>query len=376
MNTRTCYAWALTCALLWQTSSLLAQSGIPSVYQGEGGPAATDPASPAGELTQAGLTLESEAPGSSGVFGGVDLLFIRPHFSEAVAFARGVQTATTIHTEGQPLDFDYEPSFRLYGGLAAPGGDEFRFTFWHYDGDVDVNGTAPPGEFIADPFGNIVGVAVVVDPRDGRFVPPPPAGPGPTVLIGGDRIRTKAEVQTNVVDLEFRQSITATENPLDLDWSAGLRIADIDQFYRSFITAGGAPHTNGQFGVDFTGAGPRIGLEGTRSVVSESFSLYGRTFGSLLVGSYDVQFSNQVFAPVVFTASQEQSMTRTIPVLEAELGAAYRPNSWLALAAGWTFQAWFDMGTSGGNFGGFFTGADDSNIMTFDGFTLTAEIAY
>jgi hypothetical protein len=46
------------------------------------------------------------------------------------------------------------------------------------------------------------------------------------------------------------------------------------------------------------------------------------------------------------------------------------------VSAGWMFQSWWDLGASGGTFGGWFSGADDSNIMSFDGLFLRAEFCY
>ncbi len=40
------------------------------------------------------------------------------------------------------------------------------------------------------------------------------------------------------------------------------------------------------------------------------------------------------------------------------------------------FQAWFDLGASGGTFGGFFSGADDANVMSFDGLLVRGEFTY
>jgi hypothetical protein len=91
----------------------------------------------------------------------------------------------------------------------------------------------------------------------------------------------------------------------------------------------------------------------------------------LLVGEDVIRSSNSPNA--VFTASQQESLTRTLPVIETELGASWRIGDSLNLSAGWMFQAWFDMGTSGGQFGGLFAGADDSNIMSFDGAFLRGE---
>ncbi len=49
-----------------------------------------------------------------GYFGGVDFLLVRPHFSEAVAFASGAQTPTSYQTQGEALGFQFA------GALKAP----------------------------------------------------------------------------------------------------------------------------------------------------------------------------------------------------------------------------------------------------------------
>ena len=80
--------------------------------------------------------------------------------------------------------------------------------------------------------------------------------------------------------------------------------------------------------------------------------------------------------PIAFRASQSSSMTRLIPVAEAEVGGMWQPSDRLKLSAGWLFQSWFDLGTSGGTFGGFFAGADDGNTMSFDGLFLRGEVGF
>ena len=150
-------------------------------------------------------------------------------------------------------------------------------------GETRVNGTAPgAGDFIVDPFGNIVGAVAVIDPRDARFG---------NVLVGGDLIRTEATVQMNVFDVDFIRSFSPENSRWDFHWSAGVRIADIDQFYESVITLGGNPLTRGDFFVDFVGAGPRLGFEGRRYFGAEGrLSLFANAHAALLVGKYDVGF--------------------------------------------------------------------------------------
>ena len=297
---------------------------------------------------------------------GADYLLIHPTFSQAIAFATGTQTPTSYQTEAQQLTFDYQSSLRAFLGYRF---DEDRsavqFTYSYIDSETRLNGAVSnPGNFIVDPFGNIAGSVVVINPSDARF--------GQT-LTGGDAIQTMASVRMNVFDVDFIRSFDSTSSRWDFRWSLGARIANVDQYYDSIITLGGATLTRGVWSADFTGAGPRLGLEAERYFGDERrFSLLANAHGSLLVGSYDTTSSNSV-VPVGFAASQSTNLTRIIPVMEMEVGATWRPVNHLSLNAGWLFQSWFDLGTSGGTFGGLFAGTENANIMAFDGLYARAE---
>lgn len=299
--------------------------------------------------------------------GGADYLLVRPHFSEAVAFARGTQTAGSFSTEGEGLDFDYDDSFRAFIGYGLAGGcGELRFTYWNLQGDVAVNGgVGAPGEFIVDPFGNLVGAFAIIDPSDARGVG--------TILFGGAAIATRASVDVNIYDIDFSSQIALHNSCWELRWTAGARIADVEQFYDSIVTdANGAFVSGGEFFADFAGAGPRLGMD--LRCGGNRFTLYANAHTSLLLGSYEV---GATVVPVPgFRVEQVQSSTRLVPVLEAEVGAAWTPMPSLTIFGGWLFQGWLDMGTSGGTFGGLFNGADDANIMSFDGLTVRAEFSY
>ncbi|HEX6986837.1 MAG TPA: Lpg1974 family pore-forming outer membrane protein [Planctomycetaceae bacterium] len=303
------------------------------------------------------------------LYGGADYLHIRPHFSEAIGFAEVTQTPDAFRSVGRDLDFDYDSSFRVFAGATTGDqGDGFRFTYTDLSGDTRVDGTAvAPGTFLVDPYGNVVGGAGVIDPNSRLFG---------QIIPGGDAIRTEASVDVDVFDLEYVRPLAFSSSDWSAEWSAGLRVADVDQFYASTVTAGGLPLAYGDFLVDYLGVGPKLGVRGDRSVFGSGLSLFAAGGGSLLVGEYEVTSSNTVLAPATFRASQEEYVTRTVPVLETELGAAYRLGDNIRLSAGWMFQAWFDLGTSGGKFGGFFSGADDANVMSFDGLMLRAEIGF
>ena len=135
-----------------------------------------------------------------------------------------------------------------------------------------------------------------------------------------------------------------------------------------------ASFCTGRFTANFIGAGPRLGLEARRYFGDAGrFSLFAKTNGSLLVGDYD--FTAGATLPI-FAGNQSTHQTRTIPVAEMELGACWRPWQFMSLSAGWLFQAWFDLGASGGQFGGIYVPVDTANIMSFDGLVLRAELTF
>src|SRR5581483_9004032 len=97
--------------------------------------------------------------------------------------------------------------------------------------------------------------------------------------------------------------------------------------------------------------------------------------GSLLLGGYN-STSGAVFTGVA-SANQAAHRMLTVPVIEAELGGAWQPTPSLMFSAGWLWQAWFDLGVSGGTtYGGKFVEADTASIMAFDGLFLRGLYQY
>jgi hypothetical protein len=80
--------------------------------------------------------------------------------------------------------------------------------------------------------------------------------------------------------------------------------------------------------------------------------------------------------PRAYCTSDNTDEIRVLPVAEAEVGAGWSPFPWLNVSTGWMFQAWFDLGGSGGTFGGFYTVTENSNIMAFEGFFLRAQVTF
>ena len=296
-----------------------------------------------------------------GFYGGVEYLHIRASFSEAVAFARVSQSivggVVNASVTAEELDFDYEPSFRTYIGYDLNGTTDVRFTYWFYDGDVAVDGVEDggPGQFIVDPFGNI-----------------------------GTEFNTTASVQMNVFDIDLGKTFESESKRLSLRAAAGVRGADIDQFYDSFaFDAAGNLAGSGDFFASFTGVGPRLDLQANAVFGRRhQFALTSKGVAAVLIGDYDVSNSVDYIALV---GGQSASRTRAVPVLEGELGGTWKPSESITISAGWLFQAWFNVGVSGGHFnnpfdnpdgGSYFGGADDGDIMSFDGLFVRTEIDF
>jgi hypothetical protein len=298
------------------------------------------------------------APGQGGgLFGGADFLLLRTHFSQDYAFAQVSQSLAppiVRNVNAVLLPFDYDPSFRLFIGYQLPDNvGDFRFTYWYFRTDASkgerVGSQAGFNESVVDPLG--------------------------AMAQTGDLITAHASVLMNIFDLDFEMPLLAGNSHWAITGSVGVRIADITQKYSDPIrTAAGGAVSSGFFTADFVGAGPRLGLEARRYFGEAGrFSLFAKGNGSLLVGTYD--FTAGATVPF-FAGNQSTHVERTIPVAEIELGASWCPWQFLSVSAGWLFQAWFDLGASGGQFGGIYVPVDTANIMSFDGLVLRAELRF
>jgi hypothetical protein len=322
---------------------------------------------PSGESYNSDCCPQTVAPcaeaQSGSIFAGIEYRLIRTHFSEAVAFARVNEAIgpggleRTVNAE--ELEFDYESSPRFFIGYRGEVAD-LRFSYWQLDSDVHVGDQAGPAETFVDPFGGT-------------------ARPGST-------ISTSASVEMNVFDFEYVRPLNFCRPGLGLIYTAGLRFAEIDQYYDSSVDAvGGNLPSEGVFSADFSGVGPYVTLTGqTYHGHRRQFSLLAKGGMALLVGQHEL--GSAVTFPGLIQSEQNADRTRVVPVLESELGGAWRPSDRLTISAGWLVQSWLNMGTSGGTFYGnqmnvpqpvnAFVGADDSDIMSFDGLFVRAEMAF
>lgn len=300
-------------------------------------------------------------------FAGAEYLLIRTHFSEAIAYASVKDSAPggVFHRDvsSRELKFDYRSSFRVFAGYNLNEWSKVRFTFWHLDTSTSPSATVGPGETIIDPYG-------------GAAKP-------------GMNIQTSASVRLNVYDIEYVRPMYFRGPNMSLSYSAGLRFADVDEASHSNIYAGQTLASAGLWTASFTGVGPYLSLTGDISPWrNRRFSFFAKGGAAVLVGRYRV--GSGLTAPGVFAGTQTSRRTLTVPMMQARIGARWRPTDQLTFSTGWLFQSWWDLGASGGTFDASstappkltppmnhaFVGTDDSNILSFDGWFLRGQYTF
>lgn len=308
--------------------------------------------------------------------GGADYLIMRPHFSEGVAFIKqtdGPETngTDTFVSENVPFDLSFDSGFRAFIGYSFDCGGTLKFTYWNFDDGATESGVST-GDFL-----NGNGVAFV--------------GHGQTAAdIAGDTITARMGIKLNVFDIEYSKRFDFSElansgccpcQPRwDFSWSAGVRIANVEH---TLDTQTSIP-VYSEIEADFNGAGPRVSFEGRRYFGSGRWSLFGNLGASLLVGNYDLDITRTAPDPLVTTIDEFNTSTmRVIPVLDLELGLAWRPTCHTTLSTGYMVSAWGDLGMSEQIIGA--SGCcddpisnlnetlDDANILAFDGIFVRVE---
>jgi len=310
-------------------------------------------------------------------FVGAEYLLVRPSFSEGRAFVRGT-TVPPVNNVARSIEetifynYDYRSSYRTYfGWRLADCCSEVRFTFTDLDGGKNISATTATGSNVNNFIWEVL------------------APPGQTLTA-------RNNVGGQVYDLDFSRCIRNRDEccdpcscckpcpSWDLRWSAGVRAADMgyDNFVTTtFIANGSQTPATVAMRMNFSGAGPKVGLEGRRYFgACGQFSFYSMWDFALLVGTYEHRgIRTETVANVVTTQETIARTTRVIPVTDIELGLSWKPRACWEISAGYFAQVWWDLGMSedqGSQLGasGFFL--DDANIMAWDGLSIRAEYTF
>ncbi|MGD9636332.1 MAG: Lpg1974 family pore-forming outer membrane protein [Pirellulales bacterium] len=305
-----------------------------------------------------------------------DYLYVRASFSEAVAYIeRDDENLDNRSDFLHELNFQHESSYRLGGGYRLDCCDEeVRFMFTRLSSGASA--VAPAGSLV------------------------------PYEVIGPNDTFINADVDVKSFDLDFRKTIPlggpaccecsdccdpcggacgcgdaccAPSCPAwDITWSGGLRFADVD-WDRYYVTLDDAEiFRDARPSLDFTGGGPRVGLEGRRYFGSNNWcSIFLRGDISLLLG----QMQERIVRTDEngFLTSLTARGRRIIPVTEIEAGLSVQATQGSRFSAGYLFSAWHDLG-----FRDQFdiqtlvesNSTDTANILGFDGFFARVEVGF
>src|SRR5205823_3740067 len=114
-------------------------------------------------------------------------------------------------------------------------------------------------------------------------------------------------------DLEYLRRIEDPTWPASVQYSAGVRFANINQFFGATISGGGTQLSDGAFHVNWFGVGPYSSLTGRLYGPNRRASVFAKAGGALLVGKNDIATDLSVTG--AFTAGQTSSRILVVPVL-------------------------------------------------------------
>ncbi|MDA8745426.1 hypothetical protein N9N28_12400 [Rubripirellula amarantea] len=327
-----------------------------------------------------GLSLMPTGRGSRFFVGG-EYLYLRASPSEAISYLE--RDLTDLVNTFHQFDFDYDSSFRAYGGCRNCCGEEIRFTFSRFDtGSNFVSPTETSTTQIITPLEQ-------------------------TPVLDGSRVVGTADIDLNDFDLGWSKTIPLG-SPLccddgccgscddccdpccdpcggwcpawDLTFTGAFRAVDMSTA-RTFTTIDASDDVLdiGNTYSKFQGAGARVGMLGRRYFGRRGIaSLYIKGDLSLLVGEYEAWQDTTDFSGTVPVAGDSQSIScrHVIPVTEIEAGGTMFVTCNTSITGGYFISAWHDLGFRDQYNFPLQTSYDDANIMAFDGFFLRMETSF
>jgi hypothetical protein len=226
--------------------------------------------------------LRRQDAGTGGLFGTIEVTFLRPHLAGSPSFFASAGAATRF------IDSDYQTNVRYQLGYKSDSGVGIRGRYWSYDHDFSYVPPWTPGQY---------GIAL------------------------------------SATDLEL--TLDQRLRHFDLEVSAGVR-------YGNLVYSNGTPTLFGLIGVGrltIEGIGPTASIGARRALGNSGFSVFGSLRGSVLVG--DLR-NGSVLWNMPSGKIEDEIMT----VAENQMGVAYTRtlsnNMVFELRTGWETQYWMN----------------------------------
>ncbi len=292
--------------------------------------------------------------------GGMDYLFLRPHFGNNPAFQESTANTNgpvvTTTTQTVNFNYDYDSDFRVF--IERKFGDgELRFGYTHIQDDDNLTGTAS-GVFANGQGTEFRGLSGVI------------------VDAAGSSIDATTHLTMNIWDIDHLQHLELPGcmdcGAWDVQWGYGLRLIQLKRTIDEFTPVDTENLRDG-----FEGAGPRIGFEARRHFGYGKLSAYLNGEAALLLGhtasSFRVTTPGELQTTV---ADTENSITRVVPNFELSLGLTWQPTCRTTVTTGWMFETFTDAVASTSTNGCTSCGnavVDSGNILSFDGLFVRME---
>jgi hypothetical protein len=343
-----------------------------------------------------GMDLSAPPPPHCGhLVGGASVYLLQPYFGDNLAFTR-TRLSTTTTTTGTgatnstatgnsrtttDFTYDYTVSPAVWFGVVNDCGFGLQGRFFRFDqfanllgADLSSAAASGTGSFMPPPnttavisFAAPASITSLLPGVAAAGTAPSPVSAADTSGTGGDHLDFRSRLLIEQFDVDA--TYDAQLGHLGLQLACGGRYVHMAQDFAEALIGTGVPlggkasatETESlQFGHNFSGAGPALGLQARWQFGDSALAVVGSARGALLIGRSreTAQFFDQVHDPngilappggSTLSSNFSRDKDTVLPVAEVEVGLEYAPpccscRPFLRVAA--INQTYFDAGSA------------------------------
>ncbi len=253
-----------------------------------------------------------------------DLLYLRPR-NDGLEYAvpiNGPITPGSVPIQvgrTASLNPQFEPGFRVGGGIDFDCCSNLSVTYTHYENSVDdaISTDAP-----------FVIRSMVVHPSSAD--------------AASDWLSATAHefIKFDIADIDYKHEFYCNERS-SLTYLVGLRYASLRQEFNSQFEP--IIQENVDTNVNFDGGGFRLGLEGVRYAACRNVFVYGKASASFLGGEFQADYlQSSANNPLVAETNWREA--RLVSILECEVGLGWAScNGHWRASAGYMINGWLNV---------------------------------
>jgi hypothetical protein len=316
------------------------------------------------------MDMTSPAPHVGHLVGGGSLYLLQPYFGNNLAFTKTRLSTTTVTNPvtglpssvvtgnsqtGNDLEYDFTTSPNLWFGFVCDCGIGLQGRFFRFDqssrplgqslSSAEASGT---GQFLPPP-GTTTTVSIAAPTSITSLLPGGGfAGSAPSAVSaadtsgqGGDGLDFTSRLKIELLDLDV--TYDAQIGHLGLQIACGGRYVHMTQDFKETLLGTGVPPGGTlsatetqllQFGHNFSGGGPTLGLRAHWQLGESSLAIVGSARGALLVGKTretasfidEVVDPNGILTPSTLSSVFNREKDQLLPIAEVEVGLEYAPH--------------------------------------------------